>query len=786
MDYLRKLGKLYNQINPATLSGAIDVLVVKQADGSFRSSPFHVRFGKINLLRPSGNVVEVKVNGKRSDLAMRVGPLGEAFFVSKEPEEDHFLSASSMTPLQADADLLKREDSSNGSAAVSSAPGESGDSEKPLSAESTNETSGRPGVESHLQLQYFKSLGADLEADEEDEEIFYDPEFDFPQWSSVPSPGTSRTQSISEDPLEVGKTRVSVTTPTNLDEPARGGTPVPTSRADLQPSSPRRDGAAASTTESAPLQAPARQLTSPTQSRWTFPSLAAIDSNVSTTSAEISARSTDSHRQRVASMSSEVSDVDAVEMSLCGGLNVVLGPGEMEDQFNRNMITYQQFCDNPLLTTDPNLVVRVNNRYFNWSVIGPLLLCQAVFNKPLSEKSCEKLVETSLPKKQAKGSWWFHWGRGNPTQASASQVAGAPADKSAKADAPLVSPTSLPPSNPASNPASGKSSPPFPLAPPVPPPSLELLAKDDPIAPVPLPLSSENSIKKPGFVAPPWRTAPSDYQDQQCPIGQRHVKSIRLNSSQLEQLDLKEGQNHVEFSVITRLQGRATVSCNVYLWNHDVKVVVSDIDGTITKSDVMGHAATFFGRDWTHSGVANLFSKIEKNGYKFLYLSSRGISYAEATREYLRNIKQEHGSTLPDGPVFLYPESLMAAIRREIIEKKPQEFKIACLTDVMSLFTSHGQKESPFSAGFGNRVTDEITYKAVGVASARIFTIDPKSQVKMPAGQFTSSYVKLNEIVDQFFPPINLQRGMKRDFNEFSYWRPPIAAVVSDEDLKNL
>eukprot|EP00042_Codosiga_hollandica_P046274 m.484743 g.484743 ORF g.484743 m.484743 type:complete len:78 (-) comp57204_c0_seq1:42-275(-) len=57
MDYLRKLGKLYNQINPATLSGAIDVLVVKQADGSFRSSPFHVRFGKINLLRPSGNVV---------------------------------------------------------------------------------------------------------------------------------------------------------------------------------------------------------------------------------------------------------------------------------------------------------------------------------------------------------------------------------------------------------------------------------------------------------------------------------------------------------------------------------------------------------------------------------------------------------------------------------------------------------------------------------------------------------------------------------------------------------
>ena len=58
----------------------------------------------------------------------------------------------------------------------------------------------------------------------------------------------------------------------------------------------------------------------------------------------------------------------------------------------------------------------------------------------------------------------------------------------------------------------------------------------------------------------------------------------------------------------------------------------TDIDGTITKSDVMGHAAALFGRDWTHVGVAPLFTRIEKNGYKFMYLSSRGISYADQTR----------------------------------------------------------------------------------------------------------------------------------------------------------
>ena len=43
---------------------------------------------------------------------------------------------------------------------------------------------------------------------------------------------------------------------------------------------------------------------------------------------------------------------------------------------------------------------------------------------------------------------------------------------------------------------------------------------------------------------------------------------------------------------------------------------VSDVDGTITKSDVLGHLAYIVGRDWTHSGVAHLFTNIEANGYQ--------------------------------------------------------------------------------------------------------------------------------------------------------------------------
>lgn len=53
--------ELYRGLNPATLSGGIDVLVVRQPDGSFRCSPFHVRFGKLGVLRSREKVVSALV-----------------------------------------------------------------------------------------------------------------------------------------------------------------------------------------------------------------------------------------------------------------------------------------------------------------------------------------------------------------------------------------------------------------------------------------------------------------------------------------------------------------------------------------------------------------------------------------------------------------------------------------------------------------------------------------------------------------------------------------------------
>lgn len=53
--------ELYRGLNPATLTGGIDVIVVRQPDGSLQCSPFHVRFGKLGVLRSKEKVVRDRV-----------------------------------------------------------------------------------------------------------------------------------------------------------------------------------------------------------------------------------------------------------------------------------------------------------------------------------------------------------------------------------------------------------------------------------------------------------------------------------------------------------------------------------------------------------------------------------------------------------------------------------------------------------------------------------------------------------------------------------------------------
>lgn len=102
MNYLRgalnAASQYYRDINPSTLTGAIDVIVVRRAapsDGNtgteaeeeLACSPFHVRFGKWQVLRPVDKKVKVLVNGREIPFGMKIGDAGEAFFVFETDDD---------------------------------------------------------------------------------------------------------------------------------------------------------------------------------------------------------------------------------------------------------------------------------------------------------------------------------------------------------------------------------------------------------------------------------------------------------------------------------------------------------------------------------------------------------------------------------------------------------------------------------------------------------------------------------------------------------------------------
>lgn len=187
------------------------------------------------------------------------------------------------------------------------------------------------------------------------------------------------------------------------------------------------------------------------------------------------------------------------------------------------------------------------------------------------------------------------------------------------------------------------------------------------------------------------------------------------------------------------------------------------------------------GRDWTHIGVAKLYTDIVANGYNILYLTSRSVGQADTTRAYLKGVFQE-GFKLPNGPVIMSPDRTIAALRREIYLRKPEVFKMACLRDIMTLF---GQKRIPFYAGFGNRFTDALSYRSVNIPSTRIFTINSNAEVSLDLltlTKYKSSYVTMREVVDHFFPPVGLLvTGGEEDFTDYNYWRD--APIDVDEFL---
>ncbi|PSS08601.1 hypothetical protein M430DRAFT_110057 [Amorphotheca resinae ATCC 22711] len=654
MQYVRSISgsvsKTWNSINPATLSGAIDVIVVEQEDGSLACSPFHVRFGKFSLLRPYEKKVEFSVNNVKQDYAMKLGEGGEAFFVFET--SDTIPEAMQTSPLVSPA------------------------SSPPLPAESSSV----PNLS----------------------------EPDFLDLDTVTGKARSGSLTISASSQRRGS-NLSTLTPLSSSPDYQNARPLSGDWAGI--ASGRRN-------PDEPLPSDARARTSDgtgreRQNRSSSPTFLPQD------------RTSDAPTER-SNSPPPLPTKEAIEraMALSNRLSASNIPSQVTDtgDLMLDMTGYKSSDDAALRAEVIARKILSEELEGNYD-IGALIGADEHGN--LWIYSSEEAKEAASQRAEAAGIR-------NP-EALTSDAASDPGYHS-DADSDIVR-----------TPA------------------------------VPTHRRADSEGARIGLETPP-KTPPESAGDP----NRNYAKTLRLTSDQLKTLGLKPGPNPMSFTV-----NRATCQAYMYLWKYDVPIVISDIDGTITKSDALGHVLNMIGRDWTHIGVAKLYTEIVNNGYNIMYLTSRSVGQADTTRAYLNGVYQE-GYRLPSGPTIMSPDRTIAALRRELYIRKPEVFKMACLRDIKNLF---GPNRTPFYAGFGNRLTDALSYRSVSIPSNRIFTINSYAEVSLDLlslNKLRYSYVNMREVVDHYFPPVNtLVKGGGEEYTDFTYWREPILEVDDFSDSES-
>ena len=142
------------------------------------------------------------------------------------------------------------------------------------------------------------------------------------------------------------------------------------------------------------------------------------------------------------------------------------------------------------------------------------------------------------------------------------------------------------------------------------------------------------------------------------------------------------------------------------------RVIVSDVDGTLTRTEHAMFATIAIGMDIHNQPDAP--RALAASGYQVVYVTGRGDQYTEVTRDWLRR----HG--FPRGPLRLAPHDSIAAGEETIA------YKASALTGL----------HLPIAAAIGNRASDITAYGRAGVAADRIFIHLPEfdAEVRGPLG----------------------------------------------------
>ena len=130
--------------------------------------------------------------------------------------------------------------------------------------------------------------------------------------------------------------------------------------------------------------------------------------------------------------------------------------------------------------------------------------------------------------------------------------------------------------------------------------------------------NSFGSTTSPIVGSPPTR---KDYRSSHITTHKRKSKRSYwppndLLGEHIRKHKLEEGCNIIEFVAESSVYGKQVIRGHLYLWNWNSRIVISDVDGTITRSDVLGHVLPRIGFDWTQPGVVALLNAIKSNQYQ--------------------------------------------------------------------------------------------------------------------------------------------------------------------------
>lgn len=264
----------------------------------------------------------------------------------------------------------------------------------------------------------------------------------------------------------------------------------------------------------------------------------------------------------------------------------------------------------------------------------------------------------------------------------------------------------------------------------------------------------------------------------------KYRKSYTFSSAQLESMNLKPGRNTITFIVTSSYQGKQELSSDIYLWEYTDKILVSDFDGTVTRSDVIGQFFALLGRDWSHKRIVKLYNDISDKGYKILYLTARTMCSHTQTKNYLYSITQDK-LQMPNGPILMSPEGLVSSLKREVIDRSPENFKIECLTMVMNLFPCD---VFPFYCGIGNKKTDALAYESVGISKYKIYIINERGEISTSNTSYKLTYEQMDDIVNELFPFVN-DNGFNSlffDNKTLRYFEPDSKKIINEDFEKEL